>query len=306
MRLLSPSVPAKVAIPKIRKPPPAAPTPGPLVLQLGPDGNYYTKTSLTVPLSSMVVKAETVSGIQSPASYCSPMVAGLPTVTSNSGEDVRNMKRQQRMIKNRESACISRKKKKEYVTSLEEHIKKLTDDNNHLRTENESLKAKVQELQNEKNLWTSSLLTSSSVRKAGAVFALLVVVSLNVVSLQEGSRQTWPLGDRSHHIKTEGRTLMMTDLDYPDTETESSGQYQDIRENYTVSNSPMCTVFQNQSESIRLESELRGWFRVEPTPSPTTPPRRRPDSTSFPSERKERVSSSPTSSSSSSSSGSVG
>lgn len=48
--------------------------------------------------------------------------------------DIKAIKKQQRMIKNRESACLSRKKKKEYVTSLEQEISDLKKENINLKT----------------------------------------------------------------------------------------------------------------------------------------------------------------------------
>ena len=46
------------------------------------------------------------------------------------------------MIKNRESACLSRRKKKEYVTNLEDQINLLNQENSMLKLENEQLKSR--------------------------------------------------------------------------------------------------------------------------------------------------------------------
>lgn len=68
---------------------------------------------------------------------CIPLT-GLPMIVnqaenminSNATDiDTRALKRQQRMIKNRESAILSRKKKKEYLTTLEKQVQELTLEN---------------------------------------------------------------------------------------------------------------------------------------------------------------------------------
>ena len=97
---------------------------------------------------------------------------------------MKTLKRQQRMIKNRESACLSRKKKKEYVTNLEEQLNSLDKENQRLKQENESLRARVRELESEKVLWTDTVLNGSNFKKGTALFALLLVVSLNFSSLR--------------------------------------------------------------------------------------------------------------------------
>ena len=81
------------------------------------------------------------------------------------------------MIKNRESACLSRKKKKEYVTNLEEELSSMSKENADLKEENKALKARVCELENEKNQmalaagWASpqSILSSSSSDKSSVL-----------------------------------------------------------------------------------------------------------------------------------------
>lgn len=192
------------------------------------------------------------------------------------------------MIKNRESACISRKKKKEYVLTLEQELQQMSQQNNKLKNENESLRAKVRELESEKKLWTDTLLSSSSGKKVTAMFAVLFIVTLNLNSLS-GIYNKIPSTITKHDpfTKDGGRNLLWVDDDVPvDISSAPHVERVDGPEvGFTGNTSfsaplPMCPNVVNQNESIRLESELRGWFNVDPT-SPRQG--KRPTSTTRPS-----------------------
>lgn len=81
-----------------------------------------------------------------PATESTPKPA-TSTSTSSAPPEDKHQKKHQRMIKNRESACLSRKKKKDYVTSLEQQITELTDDNKTLRSQNGWLIERVRQLE---------------------------------------------------------------------------------------------------------------------------------------------------------------
>ncbi|XP_008155550.1 cyclic AMP-dependent transcription factor ATF-6 beta [Eptesicus fuscus] len=97
--------------------------------------------------------------------------------------DAKLLKRQQRMIKNRESACQSRRKKKEYLQGLEARLQAVLADNQQLRRENAALRRRLEALWAE----NSELKLGSGNRKVVCIVVFLLFIAFNFgpVSISE-------------------------------------------------------------------------------------------------------------------------
>ncbi|XP_052789434.1 cyclic AMP-dependent transcription factor ATF-6 alpha-like isoform X2 [Mya arenaria] len=191
--------------------------------------------------------------------------------------DTKMFKRQQRMIKNRESASLSRKRKKEYMSSLEDQLKAFCDENERLKMENQTLKSRLSQLHTENESLKKTVTIPSSLKKT-IVLSFFIFFALNLGSWSSIILPSQPNLNKgivpgvSVH---RGRQLMSVvektesshtvDVDTVNKLHDFIMEYGErgVRGERRLNESdvpPMCPMYFNKTESMRLAEQLAGWM----------------------------------------------
>ncbi|XP_051951291.1 cyclic AMP-dependent transcription factor ATF-6 alpha-like [Xyrauchen texanus] len=226
---------------------------------------------------AVATRVVTVPNLDRHTSVVAPVTA-TPVVTmafqNNTPEDDSSVsRRQQRMIKNRESASLSRKKKKEYLLTLEARLKVALSENEKLKNENGTLKRQVEGLMSE----NSVLKATAPKRRAVCLMVVLVfmVFNLGPMSLLGGDRgSTFPAApaiNGRHLLGFSPESERNMETNNPETDPSNTvNRLEDVvseqkalmvvkKDPLYFRTPPPCQPPVNRTKCIKITHELRGW-----------------------------------------------
>jgi cyclic AMP-dependent transcription factor ATF-6 alpha len=174
------------------------------------------------------------------------------------------LKKHLRMIKNRESASLSRKRRKELMENLDTRVKDLTDENERLKKENTQLSTRVHILEMENKL----LKNGAQPRKPLILMGIVLLVVFNVFTLKSlAPVSTNPTSSVALYNQegavVPGRTIL-SDRHGDSYLSNNEHDYGTSPDN--PSNTPnypfiQCVAYINKTHSQRINQDLRSWVQ---------------------------------------------
>ncbi|XP_061094213.1 cyclic AMP-dependent transcription factor ATF-6 alpha [Conger conger] len=267
--------PLQAVLPGTKPPPvtihPAPPAGRPLVLPQPANMLHLRSPQMAQPILTFpdcLVAVPTLSQDgRAPA-----VTATRPVICNTAMDGDTNVEqRQQRMIKNRESASQSRKKKKEYLLTLEARLKVALSENEKLKCENGSLKKQLEGLVTENGV----LKATAPKRRTVCLLVVLVFLMMNAGPLRllrgnsssKLSAGTMNSGRHLLGVSPDGENLIGRET--PETTIpqapnryvapEKKALMVVKKEPLFLGPPPPCQPSINRTKSIKMAHELRGW-----------------------------------------------